>query len=57
MREKKKCMDFLFFIRNQRFKDIFIRSKERKETIEKYVLFPYFMSNKKSKNFLKDGRK
>ena len=37
MKEKKNMYGFPYFIRNQRFKDIFIRSKERKEIIEKYV--------------------
>ena len=41
---------FPYFIRNQRFKDIFIRIKERKEVNEKYVLFHYFMRNQKSNN-------
>ena len=57
MKEKKNMYGFPYFIRNQRCKDIFIRSKERKEIIEKYVLFPYLMRNQKSKIFFKDGRK
>ena len=48
MKEKKKCTDF---IRNQRFKDIFIRSKERKEIIEKYVLISLFYQESKIKEF------
>ena len=45
--------EFPFFIRNQRCKDIFLRRKERKKIIEKYVLFPYFMSNQELKIFSK----
>ena len=44
---------FPYFIRNQWFKDIFIRSIERKEINEKYVLISVFFRNKRFLDFLK----
>ena len=42
---------FPYFIRNQRFKDIFIRSKERKEINDIYVLISLFYEESKIKDF------
>ena len=51
MKEKKNMYGLPYFIRNQRFKDIFIRSKKRKEINEKYVLFSLFYEESKPKDF------
>ena len=42
MKEKKKVYGFPYFIMNKWVKDILIRSKERKEINEKYVLISLF---------------
>ena len=43
---------FPYFIRNQWFKDIFIRSKERKEINEKYVLISLFYEESNISGFV-----
>ena len=47
MKENKSMYIFPCFIRNQWFKDIFRRSKERKEVNEKYVKFSLFYGESK----------
>ena len=42
---------FPYFIMNKGFKDILIRSKERKEINEKYVLISLFYEESKIKGF------
>ena len=51
MKEKKNLYRFPCFIRNQWFKDIFRRSKERKAVNEKYVKFSLFYEESKIKGF------
>ena len=48
MKEKKNMYGFPYIIRNQRFKDIFIRSKKRKEIHKIYVLISLFYEESKS---------
>ena len=48
---------FPYFIRNKWFKDILIRSKERKEINEKNVLISLFYEESKIKDFFNDERK
>ena len=47
MKEKKNMYGFPYFISNQRLKDTFRRSKERKEINEIYVLISLFYQDSK----------
>ena len=41
---------FPYFIRNQRFKDIFLQSKEMRKLLKNIYKFPYFIKNQRFKD-------